>query len=268
MKKNFAMLLLAASLLSYPALVTGACRDPDLAKNSLPSFLGPKAAQAASGQIKIEWFGHSFFGIYSSRGTRVFTDPFGPIGYPMPDVSGHGVTIGREHGNHNNAGLIKGNPRILRGLTGFGGEWTRIQTAIKDILIYNVPIHQRGYPGHLKGSAFVFEVDGLCILHMGDVSDKFNQDQLELIGKVDIALTPIGGRFTMDADTAKEALKQVKPKIAVPMHYWNNIAALNRFAEGPYKVRVFKTNNFSVSKETLPKELEIYILKIAGFDLE
>lgn len=76
-----------------------------------------------------------------------------------------------------------------------GEEWNLINLTFKDVLIYNVPIHQRGVPGNLslRGSAFVFEVDGLCILHSGDVSEPFNEDQLQLIGHVDILLQVIGG---------------------------------------------------------------------------
>jgi len=114
----------------------------------------------------------------------------------------------REHGNHNNVGLAKGDPLILRGLKDWGKDWNQINTTFRDVLIYNVPVHQRGYPGYegsLRGSAFVFEVDGLCILHSGDVSEPFNEDQLELIGHVDILLQVIGGTFTAGLRQAKRS---------------------------------------------------------------
>ena len=71
------------------------------------------------------------------------------------------------------------------------------------------------------------------------MSNKLNADQLELIGRVDIALVPIEGRFTMDSATALEVVKQLKPKIAVPMHYWNNLGALETFTGGPRSERFF-----------------------------
>ena len=45
----------------------------------------------------------------------------------------------------------------------------------------------------MKDSAFVFEMDGCSILHFGDISEPFNEDQLQLIGHVDILLQTIGG---------------------------------------------------------------------------
>jgi L-ascorbate metabolism protein UlaG (beta-lactamase superfamily) len=42
-----------------------------------------------------------------------------------------------------------------------------------------------------------------------------------LIGdnNIDVALLPIGGRYTMDVDQAVEACKLLKCKKAIPMHY-------------------------------------------------
>jgi len=36
---------------------------------------------------------------------------------------------------------------------------------------------------------------------------------------VDVALLPIGGNYTMDIDDAVRAVRMIKPRVAVPMHY-------------------------------------------------
>ena len=238
-----------------------ACRNPNVAESE-DSLLRPAGA---TGFVEIKWFGHAFFQITSNSGTRIITDPFGNMGYPMPDVWPHVVTVGRETGNHNNVGLAKGDPVVLRGL-GLGGlEWNEINTTFHDVLIYNVPIHTRAPHQYLKGSAFVFEIDGLCICHTGDVGEPFNEDQLELIGHVDILLLPIAGTYTMGPENAKKVVEQLKPKIAVPMHYYDNRAVLERFIDGPYQVRFLQTNKFSVSKDTLPLVTEIFIPKVLWY---
>ena len=91
------------------------------------------------------------------------------------------------------------------------------------LLIYNVPIHTWGLPGYFKGSAFVFEGWAL-ICHTGHVGEPFNEDQLELIGHVDVVLLPVGGAYTMGPENAKKVTEQLKPKIAVPMHYYSNFS--------------------------------------------
>ena len=257
------LIILFLLICQYPFVqeVQSACRNPNIAEEDEP-FLRPAAA---SGTIEIKWFGHSFFQITSSSGTKIITDPFGAMGFPMPEVWPNIVTVGREHGNHNNVGLAKGSPVILRGVKEGTDEWNQVNFTFRDVLIYNVPVHQRGVPGYyqsLKGSGFVFEMDGLCIFHSGDVSEPFNEDQLQLIGHVDILLQTIGGVYTIGPEGAKKVIEMLKPKIVVPMHYWYNNSALERFTGGPYKTRTLDANSFTVSKDTLPSETEIIVLKV------
>ncbi len=259
MKKiaSLAMIFLTCFVTNH---VEAACRNPNVADGEY--VLSPAAA---SGFIEIKWFGHSFFQITSSGGTKIITDPFGPMGFPMPEVWPHVVTVGREHGNHNNVGLPKGNPIILRGMKQGAEEWNQVSYTFRDVLIYNVPVHQRGVPGYdmsLKGSAFVFEMDGLCILHSGDVSEPYNEDQLQLIGHVDVLLQVIGGVYTAGPEAGKKIVEQLKPKIVIPMHFWYSYGQLEKFLDGPYRARQFETNSFTVSKDTLPGETEVYVLKV------
>jgi L-ascorbate metabolism protein UlaG (beta-lactamase superfamily) len=254
------MILWLAILLFLPVPGQSACRNPYLAEGD-----NDFSPAAASGKVEIKWFGHSFFQITSSSGTVILTDPFGSMGFPMPDVWGQVVTVGREHGNHNNVSLVKGNPFILRGLKEGKDEWDSIHYTFRDVLIYNVPVHQRGYADYnlsMKGSAFVFEMDGLCILHSGDISEPYNDDQLQLIGHVDILLQVIGGTFTIGAEGAKQIVEKLKPKIVIPMHFWYTQGQLEKFTDGAFPAVPLQTNTITVSKETLPKQTEILILKV------
>src|SRR3972149_9283924 len=157
--KRYTLLLFLMVINFIPSSVQAACRNPNIAGEN--SWI---KAVTASGRIEIKWFGHSFFQITSSSGTVVITDPFGPMGFALPEVWPHVVTVGREHGNHNNVGLAKGKPLVLRGIKEGGEDWDQINLTFRDVLIYNVPVHQRGVPGNvsLRGSAFVFVMDGLC----------------------------------------------------------------------------------------------------------
>jgi L-ascorbate metabolism protein UlaG (beta-lactamase superfamily) len=260
---NFLMLLTISFLCLFASSeqVEAACRNPNLVENENPFLI----RAAASGFIEIQWFGHSFFQITSSSGTKIITDPFAPMGFPMPEVWPHVVTVGREYRNHNNVGLANGSPLILRPLKEGTFEWNDINITFHDVLIYNVPVHQRGYMDYqtsIKGSSFVFEMDGMCILHAGDVSEPFNEDQLRLIGHIDVLLVPIGGTFTAGPEEAKQIIDQLKPKIVVPMHYWYRNNVLESFTGGPHPARFFDDNKFIVSKDTLPPVAEIYVLKV------
>ena len=221
-------------------------------------------AHAADYEATIQYFGHNFFLITTGKGTRIVTDPLGPGWYPTPHVVGDVVTVGKEQFNHNAVHIVQGNPLVLRGLKNFGAGWNTVSMSFKDTFIYNVPIHQNShYVEGIHGSAFVFDLGPLCIAHLGDLSQKLNDQQIKAFGKVDIALTPIGGRRTMDPHLAREVLAQLKPKIAIPMHYRDNFYQVKQFTAG-LKTQILKTDTLGVSKGALPASLEIIVMQHHG----
>ncbi len=214
-------------------------------------------AHAAQPDATIQYFGHNFFLITTRKGTRIVTDPLGPGRYPTQDVVGDVVTVGREHYNHNYIELVQGNPVILRGLGDYGTEWNKVSMSFRDIFVYNVPIyHYAGSTSGIKGAAFVFDLGTFCIAHLGELSQKLSPEQLKQLGKVDIALTPIGGRRTMSPHLAREVLGQLKPKIAIPMHYRDNPYLIEEFT-AELKAQIMNT-------DTLPFSLEIRVLQFRG----
>ena len=62
-------------------------------------------------------------------------------------------------------------------------------------------------------------MDGIGLLHPGDLGAPLNADQLEALGEVDIALVPVGGYYTIDATQAVQLAQAVKARVVVPMHY-------------------------------------------------
>ena len=247
-----------SSLLTITISAHSACRDPDVARGF------GSLAYAANVDATIQYFGHNFFLITTSKGTRIVTDPLGPGWYPNPNVVGDVVTVGKEMFNHNAVQIVLGNPVILRGLKNYGAGWNTISVSIKDTYIYNVPIHQNSeFTEGIHGSAFVFDLGTLCIAHLGDLSQKLNEQQIKAFGKVDIALTPIGGRRTMGPDLAREVLAQLKPKIAIPMHHRDDPYLVQQFAAG-LKTQILKTDTLPVSKDALPLPTEIRVLVPRG----
>ncbi|HSK30380.1 MAG TPA: MBL fold metallo-hydrolase [Candidatus Limnocylindria bacterium] len=247
------------SLLFVSSAAQSACRDPDVARRGFTSL-----AYAANVDATIQYFGHNFFLITTSKGTRIVTDPLGPGWYPNPHVTGDIVTVGKEQFNHNAVHIVRGNPVVLRGLKEFGAGWNTVSMSFKDTYIYNVPIHQNAeFIQGIHGSAFVFDLGKLCIAHLGDLSQKLNEQQLKAFGKVDVALTPIGGRRTMDPNLAREVLAQLKPKIAIPMHYRDNSYLVKQFSAG-MKTQFLKGDMLPVSKDGLPASLEIRVLQHHG----
>lgn len=72
------------------------------------------------------------------------------------------------------------------------------------------------YGGNPGG--FVIEVNGKKVYHAGDTGLTMDMKLLEA-EKIDVAMLPIGGNFTMDTDDAVIAAEFVKPRILIPMHF-------------------------------------------------
>jgi L-ascorbate metabolism protein UlaG (beta-lactamase superfamily) len=250
--------LLLLSVLLVSSVAQSACRDPEVARGF------GSVAYAAEADATIQYFGHNFFLITTRSGTRIVTDPLGPGWYPTPSVMGHVVTVGREHYNHNYVQLVQGNPLVLRGLKHYGAEWNKVSMGVRDIFVYNVPVYQNAASTDaIKGAAFVFDLGTLCIVHLGDLAHTLAPEQVKQIGKVDVALTPIDGSRTMPPDIAREVLAQLKPKIAIPMHYRDNPHLIREFTKG-LKTQIMKTDTLVVSKSALPASLEIRVLQQRG----
>ncbi len=81
--------------------------------------------------------------------------------------------------------------------------------------------HSSGYQGRYLGAACgaMVHLGGATVYHCGDTGIFGDMALLGEIYRPDIALIPIGDRFTMGPELASRAAELIKPKIAVPIHY-------------------------------------------------
>ncbi|WMW23148.1 metal-dependent hydrolase [Methanolobus mangrovi] len=70
-----------------------------------------------------------------------------------------------------------------------------------------------------RAAGFVIKVGGTSIYHAGDTGVFGDMELIAKLYHPDVAILPIGGRFTMDAKAAAIAVEMLRPKIAIPMHY-------------------------------------------------
>ncbi|MBN1941579.1 MAG: metal-dependent hydrolase [Candidatus Diapherotrites archaeon] len=83
---------------------------------------------------------------------------------------------------------------------------------LRDLSITATPAH---HPNSFYPIGFLLEHKGKTVYHAGDT------DLMDYFCKIkpDIAILPIGGEYTMDCVDAVRAVKTMKPKYAIPMHY-------------------------------------------------
>lgn len=66
---------------------------------------------------------------------------------------------------------------------------------------------------------FLVAADGKTVYHAGDTGLFLDMKLIGEMNRIDAALLPIGGNFTMDADDAVRAAEMLHARVAVPMHY-------------------------------------------------
>lgn len=68
-------------------------------------------------------------------------------------------------------------------------------------------------------AGFIIRTDGKIIYHAGDTGLFLDMKLIGELDKIDLALLPVGGNFTMDIADAVKAVEFLRPRKAVPMHY-------------------------------------------------
>ncbi|MEW6183438.1 MAG: MBL fold metallo-hydrolase [Bacillota bacterium] len=163
--------------------------------------------------MRIKWFGHSCFFLVTGAGIKVMTDPYDEdTGFRVPPVAPDVVTVSHQHHDHNAVSLVQGKPIVV--------DKTGTHLA-KGINIRGVATFHDNEKGKRRGlnTVFTIETDGVKICHLGDLGHCLEPDKLMEIGLADVLLIPVGGTYTIDANEAAALTKEMKPRIAVPMHY-------------------------------------------------
>ncbi len=212
--------------------------------------------------MKIKFLGHASFLITSRRGTRIITDPYkagsfgGGIGYSEVGEKADLVTISHEHDDHNDTAAIQGKPVVVRGA---------VERTMKDVKVKGFDVHHDKTQGAERGSntVFLLEVDGMRVLHLGDLGHELDDRHAKAIGPVDVLMVPVGGFFTIDAQEASQVIKLLRPSIILPMHYKTAkcgfpIAGVDSFLGKVTNVKTVGSSELDISE--LPEAPTVFVL--------
>ena len=249
--------LLCAMLIA--SLITGARAE---CTGVVARRLGPLhlASGVPEGAVSITFLGHASFLIESPAGVRVVTDYNDMIRAPVtPDI----VTMNNAHPMHYSEAVEPGVKYVLRGWDPAGGVADH-HLEYRDVRIRNVPTNVRELGGtrYNGNSIFVFEVADLCIAHLGHLHHTLTPTHLAELGAIDVVMVPVDGAYTLNQTDMIEVLRQIGPKLVIPMHIFSE-ARLERFlaqAGAFYAVHRETDETVVVSRAGLPEVPTILVL--------
>jgi len=162
--------------------------------------------------------------------------------------------------------------KILRGLEPRGGkqaEWTPVEATVKDVKIHSVNLYHDNAEGMNRGknAAFVVDLDGWRICHLGDLGHKLTAQQLKKIGPVDVLMIPVGGIYTLNGAEAQDVVEQIRPKEYIfPMHYgtkvFDEVLPITEFLEGVEKARIADSDDNKVTLNRDPQRPRPLIVQL------
>ena len=187
----------------------------------------------------IHWLGHDSFRITGEK--LIYTDPFKIKKADTANI----ILVTHEHYDHCSPEDIKrlqGKDTVILAPADCASKLQGAVRVVKPgdrvevlgIKIEVVPSYNTNKKFHTKDRGwvgYIFTVNGQRIYLAGDTDRIPEMKSL----KADIALLPVSGTYVMTADEAVEAALEIKPKVAIPMHYGSIVGSkedAKKFMEG------------------------------------
>ncbi|HZA25517.1 MAG TPA: MBL fold metallo-hydrolase [Dehalococcoidia bacterium] len=161
--------------------------------------------------MEISWLGHSCFRLRSNE-VVVVTDPFPESLGLKPDTRpATVVTVSNAHSNHSHWEGISGDPRVFSA----PGEYEFAGISVRGVM---TPLSEGMAQGQ-RNVAYSMELEGINLCHLGDITEPLTPRHINELSPVDVLLLPTGGGCTLAVDRILQTMRDLDPKIVIPMHY-------------------------------------------------
>jgi len=210
----------------------------------------PKKDEPAAKEVKLRWYGQSFFQLETANRFRIVFDPHAIPNFGRALVKADFVLISHPHNDHDRVEVLESKVKdsdVYRGVVEpkpGKQEWKSVDEKRGQIHFRNLGTYHDAVNGAHRGknSIWIVEVDGLVFCHLGDLGHDLTDEQVKAIGKVDVLMVPIGGIYTINGEQARKIAARIKPRLyVVPMHYgvpgYDNLLGPEEFLEDQKNVK-------------------------------
>jgi L-ascorbate metabolism protein UlaG (beta-lactamase superfamily) len=203
--------------------------------------------------MEITWLGRNCFRLKGRDGTIV-TDPCPPAsGYKIAKLPAEIVTLSRrDDPGYSHTAIVTGSPKALDA----PGEYE-----VGGILVEGVETTS----AEGRNIAFVCELDGIRIGHLGLLDKSPASAVLEQLQDVDILLIPVGGGNALSGPAAQDVMTTIDPRIAIPMNFKTDLEKmdlepLDRFIKET-GAKSEPQPKYQVTRSGLPSDLSVIVLQ-------
>ena len=227
--------------------------------------------------MEITWFGGSCFRLKGREGF-VSADPFRSIAGP----TGRGLTADIVSYGYPDESVLTG-----RGAKAKAGVTSRqlgvpLPTSLEkalvldspgeyevhDVMVTGVRTFRDNEQGAARGmsTAFVYELDGVYVAHLGEVGHLLDPDTVREIGHVDVVCLGVGPQLS--ATHAAEIVGQLDARMVVPMPLTEAAAKaegdLEKFLKEMSATETQPVASLKVTISTVPNETTVVLLEQRG----
>jgi L-ascorbate metabolism protein UlaG (beta-lactamase superfamily) len=180
--------------------------------------------------MKIKFYAHASFRLEDGH-LSVVTDPYTPgpgnSGFePIDEAADLVIMSSATDSFHSDPSHVRGDPTVVNAL-----ELPAEGATVKGLTIRSFPAMES--PTYDYGrdpdanALYHFELDGIRILHMGDIGHSVSEKHLQALrGKVDLLLALTGAHATIDLPDLDHAIDVIAPRAIIPMHYYSDRGVL------------------------------------------
>lgn len=196
-------------------------------------------------------------------------DPFKTenVGLPLAKDVADIVTISHDHDDHNAVEIVTG-PVKRQNVFVIDKEG---EYEIGGVEIAAIKSFHDKVEGAERGKNIMMNVrmDGVNILHLGDLGHTLTEAQIEKIGSVDVLMVGVGGVSALENNEVADLIKDIQPSYVIPMHYkvpgmteqWAQKHTLEEFLDkSKFVVSGESVHKIKIDEDNLPDDTQVLLM--------